>query len=255
MIDVQNAADQGKKEIMLLGQNVNSYDFHKTDFPELLRQVNKISGIERIRFTTSHPKDLSDKLIEVMAETEKVCEHLHLAMQSGDNEILFRMNRGYTAEHYLDIINKLRSKIPDIAITTDVIAGFPGETEEQFQRTMDIMQEIKFDYAFMFKYSPRTGTKAAKFTDQIPEEVRLNRLQRLIKQQEKITQKKYMEMIGSTKEVYVENISRRSKYEVAGKTRDFKVTVFPGNEELIGKFINVKVIDAVGWTLKGKMIK
>ncbi len=252
--DVRIAAGQGRKEIMLLGQNVNSYQYKNIDFPQLLKMVNEIDGIDRIRFTTSHPKDLSDKLIAAMAESSKVCEHFHLAMQSGDNRILQSMNRGYTAESYYKLIAKLRSAIPDIAITTDVIAGFPGETEEQFMRTFDLMKEIEFDYAFMFKYSPRSGTKAAEFSDQVPEEIRLNRLQRLIEQQEKITTKKYRDKIGKRCEIYVEGVSRKSKQEVAGKTRDFKVTVFPGEIALIGKSIEVEIIDAAGWTLKGKQL-
>jgi tRNA-2-methylthio-N6-dimethylallyladenosine synthase len=252
--DVRIAAGQGRKEIMLLGQNVNSYQYKNIDFPQLLKMVNEIDGIDRIRFTTSHPKDLSDKLIAAMAESSKVCEHFHLAMQSGDNRILQSMNRGYTAESYYKLIAKLRSAIPDIAITTDVIAGFPGETEEQFMRTFDLMKDIEFDYAFMFKYSPRSGTKAAEFSDQVPEEIRLNRLQRLIEQQEKITTKKYRDKIGKRCEIYVEGVSRKSKQEVAGKTRDFKVTVFPGEIALIGKSIEVEIIDAAGWTLKGKQL-
>lgn len=253
--DVKKAAAEGRSEIMLLGQNVNSYHYGDLRFPELLEQVNTIDGIKRIRFTTSHPKDLSDRLIEVMANSEKVCEHFHLAMQSGDDEILKRMNRGYTSSHYYDLIKKLRKAMPEIAVTTDVIAGFPGETEEQFLRTYDLMRDIEFDYAYMFKYSPREGTKAAEFSDQIPEEIRLERLQRLIQQQEKITTRKYKAQIGSKREIYVEGISRRSDQEVAGKTRDFKATVFSGDKHDIGKYIPVRISDAVGWTLKGERIK
>jgi tRNA-2-methylthio-N6-dimethylallyladenosine synthase len=252
--DVQIAAAQGRKEVMLLGQNVNSYSYQDIDFPDLLKLVNKIDGIKRIRFTTSHPKDLSDKLIKVMADSDKVCHHFHLAMQSGDDEVLRRMNRGYTAAHYYELIRKLRKAMPDIAVTTDVIAGFPGETEEQFKKTLDLMRDIEFDYAYMFKFSPRSGTKAAEFSDQIPEPVRLDRLQRLISQQEKITTQKYKALTGKSCEIYVEGISRRSELEVAGKTRDFKVTVFAGNKQDIGKLINVKITDAVGWTLKGERL-
>ncbi|MCD4796040.1 MAG: tRNA (N6-isopentenyl adenosine(37)-C2)-methylthiotransferase MiaB, partial [Candidatus Cloacimonetes bacterium] len=153
--DVHKTGKQGFKDVTLLGQNVNSYNYKGIDFAELLRRVNKIETINRIRFITSHPKDLSDEVIEVMANSEKICEHLHLAMQSGDDAILNRMNRGYTAEYYYDIVQKLRKAMPDIAITTDVIAGFSGETQEQFRRTYDLMKKIEFDYAFTFKYSPR----------------------------------------------------------------------------------------------------
>ncbi|MDP8221296.1 MAG: tRNA (N6-isopentenyl adenosine(37)-C2)-methylthiotransferase MiaB, partial [Candidatus Stygibacter frigidus] len=252
--DVKIVVDQGRYEVMLLGQNVNSYQYDDISFPHLLEMVNKIPYVKRIRFTTSHPKDLSDHLIQVMADSDKVCQHFHLAMQSGDDKILKRMNRGYTAGYYYDLIMKLRKAMPEIAITTDVIAGFPGETEEQFMNTYNLMKEIEFDFAYMFKYSPRTGTKAAGFTDQIPEEIRLERLQRLITQQEKITHRKYQQQIGKMREIYVEGISRKSEHEVAGKTPDFKVTVFPGTKDKIGKFVNVKIVDAVGWTLKGKEV-
>jgi len=252
--EITKIGEKGFKDVTLLGQNVNSYQYKNINFAELLRQANKIETINRIRFVTSHPKDLSDEVIKVMAESEKVCEHLHLAMQSGDDDILAKMNRGYTSEHFLDITNKLRKAMPEIAITTDIIAGFPGETEEQFNRTYDLMKKIKFDYAFTFKYSPRTGTKAAEYTDQIAEEIRLERLQKLIELQQDITTLKYKEQIGKIKEIYVEQVSKKSKDEMAGKSRDFKITVFPGTKSLIGKFVKVKITDAVGWTLKGEML-
>ena len=252
--DVHKAGEQGFKDVTLLGQNVNSYDFKEINFAELLKRVNKTETIRRIRFVTSHPKDLSDEVIEVMAESKKVCEHLHLAMQSGDDEILQTMNRGYTAEHFYNIVQKLGVAMPEIAITTDVIAGFPGETNEQFQRTYDLMKKIKFDYAFTFKFSPREGTKAAEFNEQIPEEIRLERLQRLINLQQDITSKKYKEQIGKIKEIYVEKVSKKAEDELSGKSRDFKITVFKGEKSLIGKFVNVKITDATGWTLKGVLI-
>lgn len=252
--EVELVGQKGFKDVTLLGQNVNSYHFEDINFAELLRRVDKINSIRRIRFVTSHPKDISDEVIQVMAKSSKVCEHLHLAMQSGDNEILKRMNRGYTAEHFYNIVKKLRSAMPDIAISTDVIAGFSGETEEQFQKTYDLMEKIRFDYAFTYKYSPREGTKAAEYIDQIPEKIRLQRLQRLIKLQEKITMEKYRESIGRIKEIYVEKLSKKDKTEVAGKSRDFKITVFKGSKDLIGKFVKVKITDAVGWTLRGEQI-
>jgi len=252
--EVETAGKNGFKDVTLLGQNVNSYFFEGTNFAQLLRNINNINTIKRIRFVTSHPKDLSDEVISTMAECDKVCEHLHLAMQSGDDDILAKMNRGYSSEHFYEIVKKLRNAMPEIAITTDIIAGFPGETEEQFQKTYDLMQKIEFDYAFTFKYSPRKGTKAAEFTNQIDENVRLERLQRLIKLQEKITLKKYKKQIGKTKEIYVEKISKKSDREVAGKSRDFKITVFEGDKSLIGQFVKVKIIDAVGWTLRGKLV-
>ncbi|MDD3050674.1 MAG: tRNA (N6-isopentenyl adenosine(37)-C2)-methylthiotransferase MiaB [Candidatus Cloacimonetes bacterium] len=250
--EISDAGNKGFKDITLLGQNVNSYKWQDYSFPELLKEANSIDSIRRIRFVTSHPKDLSDKLIDTMASSDKVCEHIHLAMQSGDDDVLKRMNRGYSAEHYYNLTEKLRAEMPEIAITTDIIAGFPGETENQFLNTYRYMEMIEFDYAFTFKYSPRTGTKAADFINQIPEEIRLERLQRLIELQEKITLKKYQEQIGKIKEIYVEGISKKSEDEVSGKSRDFKITVFPGDKTLIGSFVKVKITDATGWTLRGE---
>ncbi len=252
--EITKIGEKGFKDVTLLGQNVNSYNYKNVNFAELLRQVNKIDSIKRIRFVTSHPKDLSDEVIHVMADSEKVCEHLHLAMQSGDDDVLAKMNRGYTSQHFLDITNKLRKAMPDIAITTDIIAGFPGESDKQFQKTYDLMKKIQFDYAFTFKYSPRTGTKAADFEDHLPEEIRLSRLQKLIELQQDITTLKYKEQIGKTKEIYVEQVSKKSDKEMAGKSSDFKITVFPGERSLIGKFVKVKITDAVGWTLRGELI-
>ena len=253
--EVNRVGKLGFKDITLLGQNVNSYNFEKVSFPILLKKVASIDSIKRVRFVTSHPKDLSDELIEVMASNPKVCNHIHLPMQSGSTEILKRMNRGYSAEHYQKLIDKLKSAIPTISISTDIIAGFPGETDEQFEMTYRMMENIRFDYAFTFKYSPRSGTKAAEYSDQIPEEVRLKRLQKLITLQEKITYEAYQKQIGKIKEIYVEKISRRDKSEVAGRSKDYKITVFPGDKDLIGKFVDVKITSAVGWTLKGEMIK
>ena len=253
--EIEMAGKAGAYEITLLGQNVNSYTFENFDFPDLLVKANKIDTIKRLRFVTSHPKDLSDKLIEVMANCEKVCEHIHLPLQSGNNAILSKMNRKYTAQHYLELIQKLRNSIPDIAITTDVIAGFPSETEEQFIDTLNLMKEIKFDFAYMFKYSERSGTKAVDFEKSVPEEIRLDRLKRLIDMQTEITTQKYKNRIGAHEEIYVESVSKKDVTEMSGKTRDFKITVFKGNESLLHKFVNVKIIDAVGWTLKGALLE
>lgn len=251
LTEVQQAGDNGFPDITLLGQNVNSYNFEGIKFPDLIREINKIDSIKRIRFVTSHPKDLSDDLIIAIKESAKACHNLHFAMQSGNSEILKRMNRGYTAEHFYGRILKLREIMPDIAITTDVIAGFSGETEEQFMDTYNLMQKIEFDYAFMYKYSPRKGTKAADFTDQVPEAIRLKRLQRLIEMQREITLRKYQKQIGKVVEVLVENISKKSTEEVSGKTNDFKICVFPGSESLIGKFVKVKITNATAGTLIG----
>ncbi len=253
--DIDIAGQKGFKDITLLGQNVNSYHYNNVTFADLLKKANSIDSIRRIRFITSHPKDLSDSVIETMTESDKICPHLHLPLQSADNDILKKMNRGYTFEHYLNIINKLRNNMPDIALTTDIIVGFPTETEAQFQKTVEALQTIRFDYAFTFKFSPREGTKAAHFEGQIPESVRLARLQEIIKVQEQITLDKYREKIGSLVEVYVESISKKSETELSGKSEDFKITVFEGNPDLIGKFVKVKITDAVGWTLRGKLVE
>jgi tRNA-2-methylthio-N6-dimethylallyladenosine synthase len=252
--EAANAGKQGFRDITLLGQNVNSYNYKNVHFPELLRKINELEIIKRIRFITSHPKDLSDWLIDAMSACPKVCEHIHLPLQAGDNQVLARMNRGYTIEHYLELITKLRAAIPEIAITTDLIAGFPGETEDQFNSTLAAMEKIRFDYAFMFKYSVRTGTKAETFSDSVPESDKLNRLERMIQLQGEITHSKSREQIGREVEVLVEKISKRNESELAGKTRDFKIVVFPADEKLIGHFVKVEIIDAAGWTLKGRLI-
>lgn len=253
--EIENAGNEGYKDITLLGQNVNSYKDDNIDFPTLLKMASRIDSIRRLRFVTSHPKDLTEKLIDIMASEEKICEHLHLPLQSGSDKILEKMNRGYTAEKYLSIIEKLRNTIPDVALTTDVMAGFPEETEKDFADTYNLMKKIRFDYAFTFKYSPREGTASANSRvnrGQIDEKICLERLQKLITLQEKITYEKYQEQIGRIVEVYVEQVSKKNKSDLSGKTRDNKITVFPGEKNLIGKFVKVKITDATGWTLKGK---
>ncbi len=253
--EIEKAGNRGFKDITLLGQNVNSYNNGIFTFPDLLKEAAHVDSIERLRFVTSHPKDISDEVIKVMAEELKLCEHLHLPMQSGSSTILEKMNRKYTSDKYLGIIHKLRNAMPEIAITTDVMVGFPGETEEDFLQTYNLMKEIRFDYAFMFKYSPRTGTAAAEYQDQVPEEIRLTRLQKLIDQQERITYEKYQEQIGRHVQVYVEQTSKKSDKELSGRTRDNKIAVFPGDKKLIGTFVEIEIVDATGWTLKGKQIQ
>jgi tRNA-2-methylthio-N6-dimethylallyladenosine synthase len=247
--DVQLALDSGLRDITLLGQNVNSYLWQDVSFPRLLKRLNELDGLYRLRFVTSHPKDLSDELIEVMRDCDKVCEHIHLPLQSGSSEVLERMNRGYSYEHYLSRIKKLREAIPEVAITTDLIAGFPGETDAQFEQTLSAMREIEYDYAFCFKYSPRTGTAAADYSEQVPETTRLERLQRMIDLQRDITLKKYQKMIGKTVEVYVEDFSKKSSAQVSGKTRDFKIAVLSGDQSTIGTLIKARVISATAGTL------
>jgi tRNA-2-methylthio-N6-dimethylallyladenosine synthase len=203
----------------------------------------------RLRFVTSHPKDLSDELVEEMKSNPKICEHIHLPLQSANNEILKRMNRSYSFERYMDRIRALRNAMPEISLTTDLIAGFPGETDAQFEDTLSAMRAIEYDYAFCFKYSEREGTRAASFTEQIPEEIRLERLQRMIELQREITLKKFRAQIGKTVEISVEEFSKKSKAQVSGKTRDFKIAVLPGDSSMIGKLVKARVEGASAGTL------
>ncbi len=252
--DARNAVQQGFSEITLLGQNVNSYACDGLNFAELLQELHKIDGVQRIRFVTSHPKDMSHQLIETMQNYPKICPHLHVALQSGNDEILQKMNRKYTAGEYLQMVANLRAAIPEIAITTDIIVGFPSETHSQYLDTVNLLKKIRFDYAFLYKYSPREGTSAATFAQQVPEQERLKRLQEIIEVQNKITTQKYEEQIGKTKRVLVEKVSKKDVKEVAGKSEDFKMVIFPGGKELIGQYVDVHITTATGWTLKGEMI-
>lgn len=255
LADVEDIVDSGIKEVILLGQNVNSYQSGNADFPTLLRKIDDIPGVERVRFTSSHPKDLSLDMIKTMAQCDSVCEHLHLAMQSGSNRILKKMNRNYTREHYLNLIQLLREYLPKIAISTDVIVGFPTETEADFQQTLDMMKRIRFDSAFMFRYSVRTGTRAAEMENDVPEEVKLRRLSELIELQHQISKEKMTPYIGNIEEVLVEKISLKDEEQVMGRTRTFKSVVFPGDEKLIGSLVNVTIKEAKGLTLLGEMAK
>ena len=247
--EVKNAAEKGLHDITLLGQNVNSYMYDGHSFASLLNKLEDIDSLWRLRFVTSHPKDLSDELISVMATNSKVCEHIHLPLQSGDDEVLKKMNRSYNSSHYLKLIDKLRVAKPNIAITTDLMVGFPSETEAQFENTLRIMEKVGFDYAFCFKYSSREGTEAASFEGQVPEADRLRRLQTMIDLQRQITLSKFQAQIGQDVEVYVEDFSRKSKSKLSGKTRDFKIAVLSGDEHKIGSLITSRVMDATAGTL------
>ena len=255
--EIRNLADEGYKEVTLLGQNVNSYgkdldtDYY---FPNLLRDVNKINGIERIRFMTSHPKDLTKDLIMAIAESEKVCEHLHLPIQSGSNRILKMMNRRYTREDYLELVNEIRNEIPDIAITTDIIVGFPGETEEDFADTLDIVKKVRYDSAFTFMYSIRTGTPAAKMDDQIDQEVKKERLQILMDLQNQISKEINAKALGSTVEVLVEGLSKNKDDMYSGRTRQNKLVNFEADHDVTGKIVKVKITNPKTWTLEGIMV-
>lgn len=255
--EISQLTSEGIKEVMLLGQNVNSYGKEldpQMTFAELLEEVNQIEGIERIRFTTSHPKDLSDELIRVMAELPNICEHLHLPVQSGSNRILEAMNRRYTRDQYLRLVQKLRDAVPEIALTTDIIVGFPGETEEDFQDTLDLVEQVQYDGAFTFAYSPRKGTRAAELEQQVPQEVRMERLYRLNEVINRSALAMNQRLIGSVQEVMVEGPSPKDPAIYLSRSRGNKQVLFkPGEnaEALCGSMIHLKITEARTWTLMG----
>ena len=248
----------GVKEVTLLGQNVNSYgnnsDFD-CDFAELIRKINAIDGLERIRFMTSHPKDLSDRLIQAFVDCEKLCRHIHLPVQSGSTETLRRMNRRYTKEDYLALVEKIRAAVPDIAITTDIIVGFPGETEEDFEETLDLVRKVRYDSAFTFLYSIRTGTPAAEYDDQIPDDVKHERFERLVDAVNEITAEKNALYQDRIVKVLVEGESARGeKGTYSGRTDTFKLVNFDSDEDLTGKMVDIKITDAKTFSLFGELV-
>ena len=253
--EVEELQKQGVQEIMLLGQNVNSYGNDAPvglTFPQLLHKVAE-TGIPRIRFMTSHPKDLSDELIREMAENHTLCRHLHLPVQSGSNRILQAMNRRYTRESYLEKVEKIRKAAPDVGLTTDIIVAFPGETDQDFEDTMDLVRTVQYDSAFTFIYSPRTGTRAADMPGRVDPALATERIERLIALQEEMTQKRFSEMIGRTESVLVTGTSKRNENQITGKTsRNISVN-FEGNAGLVGKIVPVKITAASKTTLKGQI--
>ena len=254
--EAEKLAEAGVKEIMLLGQNVNSYGKGlpgNPSFAGLLKDLDGI-GIPRIRFMTSHPKDLSDDLIDVMAGGKHILPQFHLPVQSGNNEILKKMNRHYTREQYLDRVSRLRAAIPGIGLSTDIIVSFPGETEEQFQDTMSLVNEVRFDSAFTFIYSPRTGTKAADMEGIIPEDVSTDRIKRLIALQENLQQETLKRFIGTEEEILVEGLSRRSKLAVSGKGRHAVSVTVEGSEQDIGQIVKCRITGLKNNTLTGERI-
>ncbi len=254
--EVKELVSRGYKEVTLLGQNVNSYgkDLDQNyDFADLLYAVNE-TGISRIRFTTSHPKDISPRLIEAMATCEHVMEHLHLPVQAGSNRILKAMNRRYTRERYLQLVEEIRTAIPHIALTTDIIVGFPGETEEEYEETLSLVEAVRFDAAFTFAYSPRGGTPAAKMREQVPEEVSKERLYRLIELQNRISLERNQELIGSEQELLVEGPSKNDPDKLTGRTRGNKLVHFVGPKDLAGQIVTVRITDAQTWNLFGELI-
>ncbi|AHF06949.1 tRNA (N6-isopentenyl adenosine(37)-C2)-methylthiotransferase MiaB [Desulfitobacterium metallireducens] len=257
LCEVQELVESGCKEITLLGQNVNSYGHDldiSYDFADLLKQVDKIPGLLRVRFLTSHPKDLSDKLIGAVAAGEHLCEHFHLPIQSGSNEILKRMNRKYTREYYLNRIEKIREIIPEASITTDVIVGFPGETEGDFEQTLDIIDTVRFSQAFTFMYSKRSGTPAAVMPDQIPLDVKKRRLQLLMDHQNDQSLEWRKGMLGKIYEVLVEGPSKSNPDRLTGRTPGNELVVFSGDLELKGSLVKVRMLEARSWTLLGEIV-
>ncbi|MCI9082196.1 MAG: tRNA (N6-isopentenyl adenosine(37)-C2)-methylthiotransferase MiaB [Lachnospiraceae bacterium] len=254
--EIENLAKDGVVEIMLLGQNVNSYGKNLQEpvsFAELLRQIEKIEGIERIRFMTSHPKDLSDELIEVMASSGKICNHLHLPLQSGSSRILKEMNRRYDKEQYLTLVEKIRKAVPDIALTTDIIVGFPGETEEDFEETMDVVQQVGYDSAFTFIYSKRTGTPAAAMEEQVPEDIVKVRFERLLKEVQRSAEERAKALTGRVEKVLVEEVNEQDEALVTGRMGNNFIVHFPGTEELIGRIVDVKLKECKGFYFYGEM--
>ncbi len=252
--EVRQLASDGVSEIMLLGQNVNSYGKtleHPMTFAQLLKEMEKIEGIRRIRFMTSHPKDLSDELIRVMKESNKICRHLHLPLQSGSTNILKAMNRKYTKEQYLDLAGKIRQEIPDISLTTDIIVGFPGETEADFEETLDVVRKVRYDNAYTFIYSKRTGTPAASMENQVPEaEVKVH-FDRLLKEVQTIAREQAARFSGTVQEVLVEERNEHDSRLLTGRMSNNLLVHFPGDPSLIGKLLLVKLEECKGFYYMG----
>ena len=255
--EIKDLVGTGCKEVTLLGQNVNSYGNtldRDYSFADLLKDINKIEGLDRIRFMTSHPKDISDEIINSYIELDKLCNHLHLPVQSGSNKVLNSMNRKYTREDYLKIIDKIKQSEPNIAITTDIIVGFPGETEDDFQETLDLVKQCEFDSAYTFLYSVREGTKAAEMKDQVPDDVKHLRFNKLLDILYPIGLKNNQELLGQTLEVLVEDVSKNNEEVLSGRSRNSKLVHFKGGKELIGQIVKVRIENCTTFTLDGTMI-
>ena len=255
--EVTRLSSEGVKEVTLLGQNVNSYGANEDEvsFPVLLDMVAEINGIDRIRFVTSHPKDLSKELINSFVRNDKLCSHLHLPVQSGSNSVLKMMGRQYTKESYLEKVFELRYSSPEISLSTDIIVGFPGESEKDFQYTIDILKEVEFDSIFSFTYSPRPGTAASKFGNQLSEEVKLRRLQELQYLQRGISEKKNKALLGQVKRVLVEGLSKKDSSKLTGRTSCNKVINFKGNDEAIGSIVPVLIERAFTNSFHGRIVQ
>ena len=255
--EIEHLVADGVVEVMLLGQNVNSYGKnleHPITFAQLLKEIEKIEGLKRIRFMTSHPKDLSDELIEVMAESKKICPHLHLPLQSGSSRVLKEMNRRYTKESYLALVDRIREKLPDISLTTDIIVGFPGETEEDFQETLDVVRKVRYDSAFTFIYSKRTGTPAAVLEEQVPEEIVKDRFNRLLKEVQSISAEVCSVHTKTVQRVLVESVNDHDDSLVTGRMSNNLLVHFPGEKDLVGKLVDVRLDTCKGFYYLGEMV-
>lgn len=264
--EVEELAKEGYKEITLLGQNVNSYlrverekniPFEEYDgvhsFATLLEAINKIDGIERIRFVSPHPKDFTDDVIEQIAKCDKVCKLIHLPLQSGNTRVLKSMNRKYTKEQYLELVDKMKARIPNLTLSTDIIVGFPGETEEEFEDTLDVVRKVNFEQVYMFIYSRRVGTPGDRMENQIPEEIKHERFNRLKELVESGIEKNNQKYIGTYQKVLVEGESKNNKDMLTGRTDSNKVVIFEGSKDLINKIVNLKIVSEHMWYLKGKI--
>ena len=252
--EVTDAVKNGFLEITLLGQNVNSYSTSEGDFSFLLEELANIKGLKRIRYTSPHPRDIDDKLLNIMSKYNNICNYIHLPLQAGSDRILSRMNRTYSSNEFLLLVEKINNILPNCSLSTDIIVGFPGETENEFEQTLKLIEKIKFNFAYMFKYSSRPGTKASEFTDQISEEIKQKRLEKLIEIQKGITLKNYKNYIGSIQEIIIEKKSKKSKNNWVGRTEGNVWTVIKDNGERIKDIVVVEITDAKGVTLFGKKI-
>ena len=258
--EIRKLAADGVKEVMLLGQNVNSYKgvskegLGTCDFADLIHLIDEVEGIERIRFMTSHPKDLSDKLINTFRECKKLCHYFHLPVQAGSSRVLRQMNRRYTREAYLELVKKLREVDPDMAVSTDIIVGFPGETEVEFNETLTLCEEVRYDSAFTFLYSIRKGTPAAEYEDQIPENVKHERFNKLVEVINRISAEKNAEYVGRIEKVLVDGPSKTNSRTYGGRTETFKLVNFQGTPEMVGKIVDVRITASNTFSLEGEVV-
>ena len=258
--EIEILVKDGVREVTLLGQNVNSYkgedaEGRRWDFADLIYRINAIDGLQRIRFMTSHPKDLSDKLIQAYVDCDKLCNYIHLPVQSGSSRVLKRMNRRYDRQRYLDLVQRLRRAVPEITISTDIIVGFPGETEEDFEDTLDLVNQVQYDSAFTFLYSVRKGTPAEKFEDQIPEDVKHARFERLVEAVNEASSKKNAAYVGRIEKVLAEGVSKKNEATLTGRTEGFKLVDFAGNRDLIGQMVDVEITEGKTFSLSGKIVE